>query len=400
MKFITALYLFILLPNLLAAQNAIKATFSPANEYKWAILYKNSPLKNSYVAQGKIENGTVEFLLDSTKTTGVYKIVYAAPQDEYNFDIIYNGHENIELEFNAESGITFKQSSGNLLLNSYLAELATIGKDIEAFYVNNKKDTLELTALFRKQLAMQNNYETASKNTLTYHFIKANKPYIPTNYEDAKTYIYHLTVNYFENVDFNDSVLQSSNFLLERSLAYVLSVSNKGMDKSSSYNYNIDVVSKLISNTAPVFQKTFLEKLWNKLVYYNLKNTANYLATTSLIPLAKAQGDTVLALKLSQFKNLSIGNVAPDILWETEKNGLVEHHKLSELDVAENYILVFWSSGCSHCLKQIPKLKILAQSLDKTKYKVVAIGLEDGPLKWKKEIVKYPDFIHILKLNK
>ncbi len=400
MKFITSLYILFLFPSLFIAQNSVKATFSPADDYRWAILYKNSPSGNIYVAQGKIEEGNVEFLLDSTKTEGVYKLVYAAPQDEYNFDIIYNGHENIELSFTKETGVTFQQSSGNLLLNSYLASMASIGKEIESFYVNNRTDKEELTSLFKKQLALQNQFEKESINTLTHHFIKANKPYIPTHYENTETYLNHLTTNYFNNVDFNDSVLQSSNFLLERSLAYIAGVTHQGMDKEISYNTNINTVSKLINSTDPFFQKSFLNKLWQKLVNYDLKESANYLATSHLIPLAEELNDSYLVIKLTQFKNLSIGNVAPDILWETEKNGIKKQHHLSELAISENYILIFWSSACSHCLEQLPKLKTLVQSLNGTEYKVIAIGLEDNAIKWKNEILKYPEFIHILKLGK
>jgi len=42
----------------------------------------------------------------------------------------------------------------------------------------------------------------------------------------------------------------------------------------------------------------------------------------------------------------------------------------------------------------------LVQSLDATEYKVIAIGLEDNAAKWEKEILKYPEFTHILKLEK
>ncbi len=400
MKFITSLYLLLLFPSLLMSQNSIKATFSPAEDYKWAILYKNSPSGNIYVAQGKIEEGSVEFLLESNKTEGVYKLVYAAPQDEYNFDIIYNGQENIELSFTKETGVTFQQSSGNLLLNSYLASMAAIGKDIENFYINKSADTQVLTFLFKKQLALQNQFEEESKNTLAYHFIKANKPYIPTQFEDTETYLKNLTTNYFNNVDFNDSVLQSSNFLLERSLPYIAGITHKGMDKEGSLYKNIDTVFALISTTDPIFKKSFLNKLWQKLVNSDLKDAANYLATTHLIPLAEELKDSYLVIKLTQFKNLSIGNVAPEIIWETEKNGNKKQHQLSELAVSENYILIFWSSTCSHCLEQLPKLKTLVQSLDSTEFKVIAIGLEDNAAKWKNEILKYPDFIHILKLGK
>ena len=133
---------------------------------------------------------------------------------------------------------------------------------------------------------------------------------------------------------------------------------------------------------------------------YDLKDSANYLATSHLIPLAEELNDSYLVIKLTQFKNLSIGNVAPDILWETEKNGIKKQHHLSELAISENYILIFWSSACSHCLEQLPKLKTLVQSLNGTEYKVIAIGLEDNATKWENEILKYPEFTHILKLGK
>ena len=259
MKYKHTLYLLLLFPLMLLSQNSIKATFSPVEDYRWAILYENSPLGNIYVAQGKIEDGSLEFILDSAKKEGVYKLVYAAPQDEFNFDIIYNGQENIELSFTKETGVTFQQSSGNLMLNSYLANMANIGKEIEDFYLQNRTDTQEATSLFKRQLALQNQFEEESKNSLAKHFISANKPYIPSGYENKETYLNNLTTNYFNNVDFENTVLQSSNFLLERSLAYIAGVSHKGMDKEESNNSNIDTIANLISTTDPYFQKYFLD---------------------------------------------------------------------------------------------------------------------------------------------
>ena len=172
------------------------------------------------------------------------------------------------------------------------------------------------------------------------------------------------------------------------------------MDKEASNNTNINTVANLISTTDPYFQKYFLDKLWKKLVNYDLKDSANYLATNHLIPLAEELKDNNLVIKLTQFKNLSIGNVAPEIEWSTEVNGVQQQHQLSELAISENYILIFWSSSCSHCLEQLPKLKSLIQTLDSTEYKVIAIGLEDNEIKWENEILKYPEFTHIIKLGK
>ena len=98
---------------------------------------------------------------------------------------------------------------------------------------------------------------------------------------------------------------------------------------------------------------------------------------------------------MTQFKSLSIGNPAPDFILDDGSG-----KKLSELDIAENYILVFWSSGCSHCLKEIPQLYQLSEELNTTKYKVIAVGLEEDTFKWTNEVVKYPNFINVVKLKK
>ena len=94
-------------------------------------------------------------------------------------------------------------------------------------------------------------------------------------------------------------------------------------------------------------------------------------------------------------KNISNGNVAPDFNIEIkEKDKLVEK-KLTQLEGAENYIIVFWSSTCSHCLDEVPQLQTFIKSLEKDKVKVVAIGLEDEPYKWKDLTYSYPEFIHV-----
>ena len=66
-----------------------------------------------------INNGGFEFQLDSTATQGMYKIVYELPQEEYNFDVIYNAKEDVELSFNQETGIEYQSSIENQLVASY-----------------------------------------------------------------------------------------------------------------------------------------------------------------------------------------------------------------------------------------------------------------------------------------
>jgi len=86
--------------------------------------------------------------------------------------------------------------------------------------------------------------------------------------------------------------------------------------------------------------------------------------------------------------------VAPEISW-TENDKIVS---LSELSGAARYILIFWSSTCSHCLEELPALyQELANYKNTT---VVAVGLEDDKIAWELEIKKLPNFKHALALGK
>ena len=388
-------YLLVMIPSLIISQNTLKAKFTPEEDFTWGILYKNSPTGKKYVAQSKFVEGNLVFELNEKATKGIYKLVYAVPQNEYNFDLIYNGKEDVELTFSLNNGATFIKSSENILLFSYLNELTFLGKLLEVEYKKDKINRKAITTIFDRQRELQIIYEEKSNDMLVKHFIKANKPYIPIKYESISNYLKNQTSNYFENIDFSDEILQSSSLLLDKSLAYISSVVNKGFIKQKNYNYNIDKVVAKTKITNPDFQKVFLAKMWEKFVFYNQIKSANYLAEKYLIPLANQQNDKNLALKLNQFKNLSIGNSAPDFILDESSQ-----KKLSALDVAENYILVFWSSGCSHCLKELPQLHSLSQKLNSTKYKVVAVGLEENNTKWSSEVKKFPNFINAIKLQK
>jgi thiol-disulfide isomerase/thioredoxin len=384
-----------MIPSLIISQNTLKANFTPEEDFTWGILYKNSPTGKKYVAQSKFVEGNLVFELNEKATKGIYKLVYAVPQNEYNFDLIYNGKEDIELTFSLNNGATFIKSSENILLFSYLNELTFLGKLLEVEYKKDKINRKAITTIFDRQRELQIIYEKKSNDMLVKHFIKANKPYIPIKYESISNYLKNQTSNYFENIDFSDEILQSSSLLLDKSLAYISSVVNKGFIKQKNYNYNIDKVVAKTKITNPDFQKVFLAKMWEKFVSYNQIKSANYLAEKYLIPLANQQNDKNLALKLNQFKNLSIGNSAPDFILDESSQ-----KKLSALDVAENYILVFWSSGCSHCLKELPQLHSLSDKLNSTKYKVVAVGLEENYTNWSNEVKKFPNFINAIKLQK
>ena len=74
--------------------------------------------------------------------------------------------------------------------------------------------------------------------------------------------------------------------------------------------------------------------------------------------------------------------------------------KLSELNSAEKYIIIFWNSGCPHCLDEMPQLQNFVKNYKKLKLKVIAVGLEDDNKTWKEKIKSFPEFINVLGLGK
>ena len=390
------LFLSLFLPSILLAQHTIKGVFTPAKDYNIALLYKVTPTVSKYIANAEIKkDGSFEIKLDSTAVTGIYRLVYAAPQEDYNFDIIYNGKEDVELTFNSETGVKFKKSTENKLLTSYTNSMSLVTQSIGSYFSKQSKDTTALRAIFKTQKETQLSFEKAAKETMALQFIKANKPYIPVKIEDVKTYSNNLKKHYFDYVDFNNKTLQSSNFLQEKMLNYVFGMSSETEDEVTNYKKNIEVVGNKMKDAPQKVKRILLVDLWQQMVDLNLEPVANYIADTYLMDVAVALNDQELLHSLILYKDTSIGNNAPDFEIEIKENNKRVTKKLSSLNVADTYIILFWSSTCSHCLEEVPKLQTYLKSKKMNSIKVVAVGLEDEPKSWQNVIKNYPEFIHV-----
>ncbi|WP_083478276.1 TlpA family protein disulfide reductase [Lacinutrix himadriensis] len=388
------LFLIAFLPSILLAQHTIKGTFTPADEFKFAILYKVTPTTSLYVNNAEIDSiGNFQFKLDTTVTKGMYRIVYALPQDEYNFDFIYNAKEDVELTFNLDEGVKYITSQENKLLGAYTESLQAVSKNINAYYSSNKESKKEFRKAFDVLSETQNEFEKASEGMLASHFIKASKPYIPTEMEDAQTFSKNLKANYFNNIDFSNATLQSSSFLIETVLNYVFTFTNP-TDENVGYINNVDTVIKAIGEHATI-KEIITEVLFNQFADGKKEVVANHIAETYLLPIAKAKKDNALIEKLTVYKNTSIGALAPNFTLEIPKDEKVDLVKLYDYKEAAQYVVVFWSSTCSHCLEELPKLHEYTKNLEAGKLKVIAVALENDIYRWKDKTYDFPVFNHV-----
>lgn len=383
----------------LNAQHAITGSLSPAEDFKWLIAYKLNPTTQSYVADAEVDHGEFTLKIPADAPRGIYRIVYAVPQEEFYFDLIYNGKEDIQLDFDLQEGLDFTTSEDNIVFQNYFEEINALESELEKLYDSDRVDSQQEGNILQKLQNIQESYESTSKNLLSGHFIRANKPYIPTAQEMGQApYLFHKMEHYFDVLDLNDPVLQGTDFLSGKVVDYIFHIfrtppRNRG-EMEHEIQLKVQTLVQLLKNVDLPYQVLLMEDLWDTAIHYNLDTAADHIYKNYLRDLAQETQNTKLIDKIETFNRLRLGAIAPEITWEegeTVKN-------LNELSGNKYYVLVFWSSTCSHCLNELPKLQQGIKEITDTQ--VVAIGLEDEQKNWEKESAKLPDFIHGISLGK
>ena len=388
------LFLFAILPTICLAQHTIKGQFPNTDDFKFAFLYRVTTTTSEFVNNAEIkDDGSFMFSLDKSQPSGTYRIVYNQPQDQYNFDFLYN-NEDIELTYDFENGLSFIKSEENKLWSSYNKSMQMVGTSLNNFYMKGEENKDDFNKIISILENTQNEFEKAAEGKMVLNFITASKPYIPTAYIDAKTFTEQAKTHYFKHINFSNPVLQNSNFLIEATLNYIYNFIDQNQ-VNTSYITNIDTAVKAIGNNTEV-KKVILEVLYYQFSTENIETVANHIATKYLLDIAKADNDTELYNDLMYFKNASIGNKGYDFdIVIYDEKGHAQVKKMSALDEAEQYLIVFWSTTCSHCLEEIPKLHNYVKTIDPKKLKVIAVALDEDRYRWKDMTYQYPEFYHV-----
>ncbi|WP_204344708.1 TlpA family protein disulfide reductase [Psychroserpens algicola] len=386
-----------LIPTFICAQNTISGIFSPAEEFTYAFLYHATPTNSDYVNRAQLGvDGSFSIPLDSTATPGIYKIVYALPPEENNFDFIYNGKESVAFTFSLDTGLEFTDGQDNKLWASYTKSMDMVNRTISNFYTQESTDKKAYADIIKTLEDTQSAYETSAEGTLASVFIKANSPYIPQGFEDLSTYSKNLKRTYLEHVDFSNPLLQSSDFLVDRVLAYIFGMTAN--TTNDTYKKDVDDLMETIGEGQIEIKTILFEMIWRRFKSMNNPELANYVTDNYLLELSKKTSYDALTEQLITYKTNTIGNKATNFDLAVTKDGTTVTTTLHDLDSANQYLLIFWSSGCGHCLDELPKVKTMLA--DKKDIKVIAFGLEDEPDSWQTKITDYPDFIHVLGLGK
>ncbi|WP_394747602.1 thioredoxin-like domain-containing protein [Spongiimicrobium salis] len=395
-QFLFFLFAFVMLAS--QAQHSISGTLTPAEDYKWIIAYHLNAGTQNYVADGQVKNGKFSLKIKDKDPVGTYRVVYAVPQEEFYFDVIYSGQEDVTLTFDANTGLKFSASEENKVYADYAKDMAAIEQEIFNFYSAKKTDEATFVGLMDNVKKVQTFYEGKSANLMNHNFIKASVPYTPDHFQTVEEYIKNKTQHYFDAIDFGNPILQNSSFLLDRVVNYIFTALPLGKLSAAATEKtllkNVQTVSQLVNKEDLKFQTNLYEVIWSDLSGNDYHNTADAVYQQFLKPLATKTGNANLISSIEVHNRLRIGAQAPEIEWKEASST----KRLSALGSSPQYLLVFWSSTCSHCLNELPKLHEALKG--NSKLKVLAIGLEDNDRNWRKETAKLPGFTHAISLGK
>ncbi|MGJ8665131.1 MAG: TlpA family protein disulfide reductase [Patiriisocius sp.] len=390
----------LLLPLVALSQQTLKGNFAPDGGYQFGILYRIAPDNIFYVTDSNVDSvGNFELKMKEDLKPGMYRLVYNLPQDQHFFDFIFSGKEPIEFTFSKDETLEFTVSEENKIWKSFYTEMGANEVKIAKILSAEEVDNRNLKEEIEEQAKWYNEVSETSKGMTVHQFIAALKPYTNDDFKTARQYELKAKQDYLAHFDFNNPTLQNSMLPLERAIKYVYNFTDVE-NKEASRKYNIDDLITKLEETDPTYKKLLLTNFWNFLTSNNQVVHANYLAEKYLIPLAEQLQDATLANQLTLYKNLSIGAKAPNFTWLEIKDGKQTTMSLHQLDVADNYIIVFWSSLCSHCLKEVPLLHAKIASLEEGKFKVIAVGLEDFEAEWSPKAAGFNQFINVLGLGK
>ena len=183
-------------------------------------------------------------------------------------------------------------------------------------------------------------------------------------------------IQFFAN---SGSMLETSSLLRPALVGFLRKTSPETIDSEvdkllEKVNLKTSRGQIILAELLSIFEIYELEKQKEK--YFNLASNLNYEVNGQLKTIVKA------------IKNTSIGAVLPDYSFTSNVSN-TKAKKLSGVN-ADKKVVLFWSSTCSHCLKELPIISENYQKLKQKNIEVIAFALDTDSKSYKETIASLP----------
>jgi len=400
-------FLLLLITSITNAQYSIKGKMEPANKYSWIVLYQLQGAKQNYITNTNLINGEFNITMPEKAKNGIYRLVYDL-ENRLFVDFIFD-NENVSLNFNPKypsQSVEFNDSATNQLFTIYLNSVLKIQSKLDSLQVKffNSSDKFEqenITSAYKNYYNQLNDIQTkseeATKGEFVYHYIKASARFNnKTPIRNPVEYLSSIKSHFFDNIDFNSEALLNSTFINDKINDFIFYL-NTAEDNKVLNQLQKEAISTVINKLSS--NKTLAKDIEEGLIYTFSKQENIIMVNCMLnhyLQLPKELQDAPFINDIKGQLKTAIGMLAPNIFWS--ENTLKKD--LNGLSNANYYVVAFWSSTCSHCLKEMPLLYDFLK--DNGQIKVISVGLEDNTSKagWETQIANYPNFINVYGENK
>lgn len=400
----------VFITSITQAQYTVKGTMTPPEKSDWVMLQKLEGAKQKFLKHTTIKVDTVniggqeqsigrfEIEIPKDAKPGMYRVTYRNKGAGF-IDFLFN-NENVEMVFNPQypdQSVFFTSSLENKLYNEYQDALALTQRSLDSVQIvflkdKNKSSKKAYKRNLKKLKEVQEIYENKSKGMLVHNFIKASKNYNSSEIkEDLQDYLNGSVENFFNNIDFNDDKLYNSSFLINKVVDYIFFL-NEGETQAlqqKMYKESIAKVLKKVDSNKD-FKNQVIEYLITNFTDKRNSEIVDWLFATYYDKLPADAKKTDFKKKKLEALSVSVGRIAPDFSWKEEN----KDYKLSALNDAEQYLMVFWSTRCSHCVEEIPEVYDFMKNHKNTS--VVAIAIENDELDFNEFIKKLYGWHNVL----
>jgi thiol-disulfide isomerase/thioredoxin len=389
-----------------AQGDMIKVYMDPPTHDR-VVLYAAEGAQQKYITYKDAFDGIFELTLPEKATQGMYRLVYDAKSMNY-IDFVYFG-KPFEIKFNPEKPEESPKIIGSEENERYfksLFDISDIQNQLDQLQVAyfQQKDSTQTTQfekaydeLYKVYITTTSAILEAEKNPKIADFLKAHYRILPEKLiADPLEYLDFVKEHFFDNVNYNNPNLAHSTILADKMMDYVfyLTVAEDVDTQNELYKDAVKEVLNRIED--PVLKKGFIQSLIQSFSQDENVAVVDFIFAEYYDKLPEGLQNKSWRLGMLNELSTAISRTGSDFSFDFNN----KNTSLYELDNYEKYILIFWSTSCSHCMKEIPLFYDFIK--DNEKIKVIAIGLETEETKttWKSETYYYPNFIHVLGMGK
>lgn len=341
------------------------------------------------------DKGHFAFIGDSLLPRGLYIIAGQSNNKILEFIINDDQHFKIESQYgHLYDKIKIKGCKENRLFFDYVSFINAKQKEIKPLYQSLKSgdDVKKKIDDINKEVTdYQDRFIVDNENTFAAAFIKATKEIDipePSDSNDSTFKYRYFKAHYWDNMPLSDDRFIRTPLLQQRLDTYINKITPQHAD---SIIIALDNMLAPLSNTSEIYKYI----LWYAVEQYDNPKIMGFdkifvHLSNEYFEKGKTGGIYHQVVKniIDRAKVISpllIGKKAPNmILLDSTKT------PVSLYDIEKDYtVIIFWDSHCSHCKKEIPKLKKFYDTYkEKYNMEVYAVSADTSITDWKKSVIK------------